>query len=344
MPPMFAPSPAGWTELLAACRALPFEPHDIAAQLDARGRYEVPLDEEFAFSIKLFHYSSEQHTRGATWHQRLELFVPLDGPTVFQMGDERAVLQPGDLLVVANLALHHVVDFPGFDTRAIVISFRPEFVYSLGSPSFDYAFLLPFYPDGARRARVLALPSAPDAALALRRLVECSGGENADGPLQRAGCKAFLLQLLFELARRFPASERMHWEFIRHQQRALRLKALFDYVREHYADRLTVAGAAQMVGMGQPQFMKTFKRVAGMTLVAYVNHIRLANGSRLLRETGLTIAEIATEVGFSDQSYFDKRFKRAFGCTPREFRTGMDRSKSSQKLTQPSYPAAWPPP
>ena len=40
------------------------------------------------------------------------------------------------------------------------------------------------------------------------------------------------------------------------------------------------------------------------------------------RETGLTIAEIATDVGFSDQNYFDKRFKRAFGRTPREFRLG----------------------
>jgi AraC-like DNA-binding protein len=103
----------------------------------------------------------------------------------------------------------------------------------------------------------------------------------------------------------------------------MRLKALFEHVREHYAERLTVAQAAHMVGMSQPQFMKTFKKVAGMTLVAYLNHVRLANGSRLLRETDLTIAEIATDVGFSDQSYFDKRFKRAFGRTPREFRAGL---------------------
>jgi AraC-like DNA-binding protein len=68
--------------------------------------------------------------------------------------------------------------------------------------------------------------------------------------------------------------------------------------------------------------MKTFKRVAGMTLVAYLNHVRLSNGSRLLRETSLSVAEIATAVGFGDQSYFDKRFKRAFGRTPMEFRLG----------------------
>jgi len=39
----------------------------------------------------------------------------------------------------------------------VVVSFRPEFVYSLGSPSHDYTFLLPFYAAAARRARVLPL-------------------------------------------------------------------------------------------------------------------------------------------------------------------------------------------
>lgn len=324
-----APSRA-WDDLVAACAQLTFKPHDIAAQLDARGRYDVPLDDEFAFTITLFHYTSRQHTRGATWHERLELFVPLDGRTVFRMGDDTVALDPGDLLVVDNLTLHHVVDFAGFDTRAIVVSFRPEFVYSLGSPSYDYAFLLPFYARAGHGARVLALPSQPEASLALRRLVECRfiGG---DSPVQRAGCKAFLLQLLFELGRRFPASALMHWELIRQQQRSLRLKTLFDHAREHYADRLTVAQAASMVGMSQPQFMKTFKKVAGMTLVAYMNHVRLANGSRLLRETGATIAEIASDVGFSDQSYFDKRFKRAFGLTPKEFRVGLPGQKTPGK-------------
>jgi AraC-like DNA-binding protein len=323
-----------WEALLAACARLPFVPHDIAAQLDAGGRYEMPLDDEFPFAISLFHYRTDLHTRGSTWHERLELFVPIEGRTLFRMGESEFDLGPGDLLVVDNLKLHHVVDFDGFDSRAVVVSFRPEFVYSLGSPSHDYTFLMPFYAAAARRARVLPLPEHPEAADALRRLVLCRF-EEPDGALQRAGCKAFLLQLLLELARRFRASELADWEFLRQQQRTLRLKPLFDHVREHYADKLSVAEAAGLVRMSAPQFMKTFKKVAGTTLVAYLNHVRLANGSRLLRETSLSVAEIASAVGFADQSYFDKRFKRAFGRTPMEFR-GAGRSKSSQLSTRPS--------
>jgi AraC-like DNA-binding protein len=316
----------GWAEVLALCRTLTFEPHDIAAHLDARGHYDLPLDEEFPLAIRLFHYSSRTHTRGSTWHERLELFIPTDGRTLFQLGEQLLDLQPADLLVVDSLKLHHVVDFEGFDSRAIVVSFRPEFVYSLGSPSPDYVFLLPFYSHPGRRPRVMPLEGHPAAARALRRLVAAWTGSEA-APLRRAECRVALLDLLLELARRFRTPEPVQWEFLRQQERTLRLKPIFDHVRQHFAEKLTVADAAALVGMSQPQFMKTFKRVAGTTLVAYLNHVRLAAGMRLLRETSLSIAEVAAAVGFPDQSYFDKRFKRAFGSTPRDYRAG--RSESS---------------
>ena len=312
---------AAFAALFELAKRLRFEPHDIAAQLDARGRYDVRLDKEFPLLIKLFRYTSRRHTRGATWHERLELFLPLDGPVRFRMGEQEVEVQAGELLVVDNLKLHHVVDFPGFDTRVIVISFLPEFVYSLGSPSHDYAFLLPFYSKVERRPHAVRTgdATAPDVHGALTQLLECYFG-GAAKPFFQAGSKAFLLELLYHLAAHFRASEVVKWEFMRQQERSLQLKKLFDHINARAAEKLSVGAAARLVGMSAPQFMKTFKQVAGMTLVAYLNHVRLANAARLLRETNRTIADIADATGFSDQSYFDKRFKRAFGRTPKEFR------------------------
>jgi transcriptional regulator GlxA family with amidase domain len=108
---------------------------------------------------------------------------------------------------------------------------------------------------------------------------------------------------------------------MRQQERSLRLKKLFAFIREHPDGKLPVGEAARLAGMSTTQFMKIFKRVAGVTLIAYLNHVRLANAARLLRETSQSIAEIAAATGFSDQSYFDKRFKRAFGETPKDFRS-----------------------
>ena len=310
-----------WRQVLDVSARLKFEPHDIAAHLDARGHYAVELDHEFPLLVKLFRYTSRRHTRGATWHERLELFIPLDGPARFRMGEQEVELERGDLLVVDNLKLHHVVDFPGFDTRVIVISFLPEFVYSLGSPSHDYAFLLPFYSKVQRRPHLLRSEDAAAGSVyqALARLLECYSGAD-ELPFHQAGCKAYLLEMLYHLAAHFRGSELLRWEFMRQQERSLRLKKLFDHINGHAAERLSVAAAAGLAGMSQPQFMKTFKRVAGVTLVAYLNHVRLTNAARMLRESDRPIAEVATTAGFADQSYLDKRFKRAFGCTPREYR------------------------
>jgi AraC-like DNA-binding protein len=305
--------------LREAANGLRFEPHKIAHLLDDTGRYEEPLDREFPFLIRLFHYSSRQHTPGMTWHERLELFLPLDGTARVQMGDDELELGAGDLLVVDNLKLHRVLDFQGFDTRVVVISFLPEFVYSLGSPSHDYAFLLPFYAKVENRPHVLrsndALARQTYAALA--ELLRCYFSKT---PFFQAGCKAWFLEILYHLARHFQTSATLKSEFVRQQERAQQLKKLLDFISRNYFDKITLAQAASMVGMSQPKFIKVFKRVAGMTFVAYVTHVRLANASRLLQESASSVAEIASQVGFADQSYFDKRFRRYFGETPLGYR------------------------
>jgi hypothetical protein len=112
--------------------------------MDDTGRYHKVLDREFPFVVRLFHFRRKDYTPGWAWHERLEIFLPLDGITRMQMGEQEVELQPGEILVVDNLRLHMTVDFRGFESRVIVVSFLPEFVYSLGSPSHDYFFLLPF--------------------------------------------------------------------------------------------------------------------------------------------------------------------------------------------------------
>ncbi|MHB8521063.1 MAG: helix-turn-helix domain-containing protein [Limisphaerales bacterium] len=313
----------GLARLRGIADTLRFEPHRIGHLLDHTGRYEEPLDREFPFLIRLFFFSSRQHTHGLTWHERLELFLPLDGPARLQMGEDEVALAPGDLLVVDNLKLHRVLDFPGFRTRVIVISFLPEFVYSLGSPSHDYAFLLPFYAKVEKRPHVLRTTDLPAAPVhgALAELLACYFRPQA---FFEAGCKAFFLETLYHLARQFQTSEILKSEFVRQQERSQQLKKLLDYISRSYAEKLMLGQAADMVGMSQPKFIKVFKKVAGMTLVAYVTHVRLANAARLLKESARSVAEIASHVGFADQSYFDKRFRRYFGQTPLAFRRSSD--------------------
>jgi AraC-like DNA-binding protein len=307
--------------LRSVCERLRFIPHDIGRQLDERGHYDLQLDKEFPFHITLFQFSSRHHTPTCNWHERLEMALPLDGPARMRMGAQTVELEPGDLLIVDNLKLHNLEDFPGFKTRVIAISFLPEFVYAPGSPACDYAFLLPFYarreghPHVLRRRDELAAPVY----LALAELFELYF-EGKDQTHFRSGCKVSFLRVLYQLTRRFQRAEVLRSEFVQHRQQADRLARLFEYVRQNYPERITIKQATQIVHMSQAQFMKVFKKVSGMTFIAHVTRVRIMKALQLLRETDLTVADIAARSGFSDQSYFDRRFRQAFGKTPREWR------------------------
>jgi AraC-like DNA-binding protein len=320
-----ARSPA-FIALRRVCRSLSFRQHDIARQLDERGRYELPMDREFPFHVALFQLQSGRYTPTWNWHERLEITMPLDGPLRMRMGRQVVDVAPGDLLVVDNLKLHNYEDFPGFNTRVITVTFLPELVCAPGSPSCDYTFLLPFYtmreghPHCLRRSDELAGPST----VALTELLQRYFGAGSGAPMQ-CGCKAALLQILYALARKFHRAEVLRSEFVRRRLQAQRLARLFEFVRQKYSERITVGQAAQLVHLSPPQFMRVFRQVAGMTFVAYVTRVRLTQALRWLRITDRTVAEVASSTGFSDQSYFDRRFKRAFGKTPREFREEIGR-------------------
>ena len=303
--------------LLQIADRLSFEPHRI--RLDSTGHYDESFEREVPFIIKLFHLRHKDFTPGLTWHERLELYLPIDGVARMQMGTRRVELRPGELLVVDNLQLHSTVDFPDFDSRVIVVSFLPEFVYTLGSPSHDYFFLLPFYARIESQTQVVRndTPTLPKIHETLAQLLKCYFARES---YYQAGCKAYLLELLFLLAQHFRASEFLQSQLIQQQERAARLKPVFDFISSHYPEPIALNLGAAIAKMSLPSFTRLFKKVAGMTFVSYVTHVRLSQAMRLLRESSLTVAEVANQVGFADQSYFDRKFRSAFGQTPTSVR------------------------
>jgi AraC-like DNA-binding protein/mannose-6-phosphate isomerase-like protein (cupin superfamily) len=315
------------TRALMKARCKDNEVHDLAARLnfkphrlrlDHTARYEETLDAEFPFLIRLFHFRHNDFTPIHSSRERLELFMPLDGAMCMVMGERPVELAPGELLIVQNMKPHRLIDSPKLNTRAVVISFLPNFVYSLGSPSHDYFFLLPFYTNVGNRVHVVR-----DAAFLqdihgiLARLLQCYFDRTS---YFQIGCKAYFLELLYHLAAYFRAAEVHHSELMRHRVRSAKLKPVLEFVEKHFANPITLTEASSLAKMSVPQFTKLFKNITGTTFVSYVTHVRLSRAVRLLKESSLTIAEVANQVGFTDQSYFDRRFKAAFRRTPRDFR------------------------
>ena len=67
----------------------------------------------------------------------------------------------------------------------------------------------------------------------------------------------------------------------------------------------------------------------GFTLGECVSKVRVEKAKGLLTETEMSISQVALEVGFPDQSYFTKVFKKTENCTPKVFRQNLSRDPSA---------------
>ena len=91
-----------------------------------------------------------------------------------------------------------------------------------------------------------------------------------------------------------------------------------DYLHEHIDRAVSVRELATVAAMSRFQLTRQFQRAFGLPLHAYHLHARLEEAKRRLR-LGAPIVEVATALGFADQSHFHRRFKGWFGVTPREW-------------------------
>jgi AraC-like DNA-binding protein len=101
------------------------------------------------------------------------------------------------------------------------------------------------------------------------------------------------------------------------RDRVLLAKAV-ERMRAEYATDLHLEDVAAGVGLTTFQLIGLFKRTVSLTPHAYLTQIRLGMACRHLRHSPV-LAEVATAVGFYDQSALNKHFKRCYGITPLQF-------------------------
>ena len=73
------------------------------------------------------------------------------------------------------------------------------------------------------------------------------------------------------------------------------------------------------MAMSRMQLHRKLKALTGKSALQFINIQRLNQATQLLNKTDANISEIAYQVGFNDPSYFNKCFKKQFGCTPKEY-------------------------
>lgn len=98
------------------------------------------------------------------------------------------------------------------------------------------------------------------------------------------------------------------------------------HIGDHYSEQVSMAEMARLAGLSSTHFNRRFRQLLRMAPVEYLRTVRVQAARRLLAGSTATLAQIAAETGFTDQSHFTRRFRQATGMTPlayrRRFRSG----------------------
>lgn len=93
-----------------------------------------------------------------------------------------------------------------------------------------------------------------------------------------------------------------------------------EVVRKHIADSdFGIDEICREIGLSRANFYRKVKVITNLTPVEMIRNIRLETAARLLKESSLSISEIAFKVGFNNHSYFTSCFKNLYGISPTEY-------------------------
>jgi AraC-like DNA-binding protein len=91
------------------------------------------------------------------------------------------------------------------------------------------------------------------------------------------------------------------------------------FLAEHLAEPLKAASVAAALAVGESTLRHAFKRTTGKTIVDHLEELRSVRAKELLRESGLTVTQIAARVGYPTIYSFSRAFKRLTGMSPSEY-------------------------
>lgn len=100
-----------------------------------------------------------------------------------------------------------------------------------------------------------------------------------------------------------------------------------DYVKRNYMKKITLEEVASYVYLSPSYFSKIFKEEMGRNFNSYLNHIRIEMSKRLLMDDSVVLVDVSNIVGYEDQSYFSKVFKKLTGVSPGKYRESRGQIK-----------------
>lgn len=267
-----------------------------------RYELEMPSSLNVPSKAKLLFVSSAKY--GGDWHSTAhahpysELFYIVSGDGQFRIENSFYSVKANQLVVVNPNVLHTEVSYEAHPMEYIV----------LGIEGLELAVT----SDQTNHYQILDYQRSGEVLTCLRNILR----ETQDAqPGYEAICQAYMEILILRLMRSASFIVCVPPPPANHQCAAIR-----HYIDTHYKEPLSLDDLARETHVNKFYLAHIFKEKYGVPPINYMISRRIEESRYLLRETNMSMSQIARVLGFSSASYFSQSFRRSEGISPIEYR------------------------
>ena len=257
---------------------------------------------------------SSPNTNKVKWHYHpeIELVYINFGVGKRQVGTHLSNYQSGDLILIGSY-LPHTGFTKGFEEnqKEIVIQFKPE-IFEKAFQNLEELKLINQLLELSKKGIVFEGSIKEDIGLRM------------EGLQYESRIDSFLtfIKILYDLAKE--KSKKIlnaeGYAFISSPNENKRLKTIFNYIRDHFMERIVLEEISDQVFMTPQSFCRFFKNSTSKTFTTFLNEYRINHATKLLSETDADIKTICYESGFNNFSNFYRNFKKITKMTPNNYR------------------------
>lgn len=251
-------------------------------------------------------YANKKPMTDMHYHVGYELYYPLEGEREYFVGDSHYKLARQDLLFIPSGMLHRTA---GKGATRFLIYFSRSFVERFFRPDAINKLLpdAPFVFRAKDKTKERIQTLLADLLLAFNEQ-EHSKKEKEKDDLRLAGGLFHLLLLLATEENLYVPSTEQD-----------RLSQVVRYINTNFATIGSLEEVASKFFVSKFHLCHMFKEHLQVSLVTYLNTIRIRAACKLLKDGGLSTAEVAAACGFHSASYFCKVFKDEKGVSPGKY-------------------------